>query len=167
MKKLTWPAPWVRLAEAAGGIDRLGVMLSVQRRQLARWALKESTPRGQAEALIITVARTLGVRSPVGESDASNRTGALFPTIHNKTIHDRFSAALNSPEMRKILDEQAAADVAARNEMQKESRKRTAKKRAKRAARSAEGRNGRVSEVTKPTGKPRAIKRPRDQKSPS
>lgn len=146
MKKLTWPAPWKRLAEAAGGVDALGVMLAVKRRQLARWALSESEPRGQAQALILTLSKTLGVRSPVGEADAGDRTGALFPTIDNATIHTRFSSALKAPEMQARIAKLAAADVAARNEAQKESRKRRKKKRASRAARSAEGAKRRVSE---------------------
>jgi hypothetical protein len=159
MKKLTWPGPWARLAAAAGGVDRLGVMLAVKRRQLARWALDESKPRGQAEMLIITLSRTLGVRSPVGESDAHDRTGVLFPTFDNTTIHTRFSSAVRAPEMAAHLDRLAAADVAARNELQRESRKRRKRKSAKRTARSAEGAKRRASESpvsksTHPTKRP-------------
>ena len=63
-RALAWPAPWARLAAAAGGVDALAARLETTRDVVARWA-RGREPQGPTRVAIRAVAESVGVASPV------------------------------------------------------------------------------------------------------
>ena len=128
--KRTWPAPWSKLADAAGGVDVLAAMLATSRRQVSRWALEETEPNASAVAMVVAVARVLGVRSPLGDSLEHNRTGVLLPIVTKETLRARMRAAI--PAWQKSAGAGAVASArASRRAAGKRWRERTKKARRK------------------------------------